>query len=149
MTGCACLGRSGGNMIFQAGANSTPDPSAVLTSFVTTMVGLSVATERVTPMIKHWIAKWKAVPPAAIHVFSFLVGIGVVMLSGQDPIGIQGFHKYGFGYWQSWVSWILSGLLVSGGSAFWNHPLDLVQAAKVQKETAVNATLPAGQKIPA
>jgi hypothetical protein len=136
-------------MFIQAGSNSGIDPSTVLTSFVTTMVGLSVATERVTQMIKQWIAKWVTASPWAIHCFSFLVGIGVVMLSGQDPIGIQGFTKYGFACWQSWVSWILSGLLVSGGSAFWNHALDLVQAAKVQKETAVNAALPAGQKIPA
>jgi len=115
------------------------------------MVGLSVATERVTQMIKQWIAKWITASPAAIHVFSFLVGIGVVGFSGLNPLDIPRLASGWAGLTtpQNWLSWILSGLLVSGGSAFWNHALDLVQATKVQKELAVNATLPPGQKIPA
>jgi drug/metabolite transporter (DMT)-like permease len=75
----------------------------------------------------------------------------VVGLSGLNPLNFQNLPSGGAAieHWQNWLSWILSGLLVSGGSAFWNHALDIVQAAKVQKEQAVNAALPAGQKIPA
>jgi hypothetical protein len=44
-----------------------------------------------------------------------------------------------------YFSYAVVGLLSSGGSAFWNHALDLMQAAKVQKEVdarlAVRASL--------
>ena len=56
-------------MFIQAAGSTGTNPSEVLTAFVTTMVGLSVATERVTQMIKQWIAKWITASPAAIHVF--------------------------------------------------------------------------------
>jgi hypothetical protein len=39
---------------------------------------------------------------------------------------------------------VISGILVSGGSAFWNHLLDILQAAKVQKEKLANSPVPAG-----
>ena len=125
-------------------------PSGVVTSFMTTMVGLSVATETVTQIIKQWLSKGTTPPPVGLTQFiSFGIGFLVVAFSGQDPLGIHGFASGldGFRHWQNWLDWLLSGLLVSGGSAFWNHALDIVQAAKVQKEQAVNAALPAGQKI--
>jgi hypothetical protein len=80
---------------------------------------------------------------------SFLVGIGVVGFSGLNPLDIPRLASGWAGLTtpQNWLSWILSGLLVSGGSAFWNHALDLVQATKVQKELAVNATLPPARKF--
>ncbi len=34
----------------------------------------------------------------------------------------------------------MSGILASGGSAFWNHLLDILQAAKVQKENLAYGT---------
>jgi hypothetical protein len=35
-------------------------------------------------------------------------------------------------YWEA--SWAITGILASGGSAFWNHALDLIKATKVQQE---------------
>jgi len=137
-------------MFVQASSNAAPSPSDVLTSFVTTMVGLSVATERVTQIIKQLLTKGTAAPPVGItHLISFVVGAAVVALSGQNPLGFHGLLAGvpGLSQWQNWVNWLVSGLLVSGGSAFWNHALDIIQAAKVQREQTVNSALPAGQKI--
>jgi len=115
------------------------------------MVGLSVATERATQALKQAIPSKLTVPGWAIHLCSFLIGTGVVGFSGLNPLNIHGLTSGPdvLTNPQNWLSWVLSGLLVSGGSAFWNHALDIVQATKVQKEQAVNATLPEGQKIPA
>jgi hypothetical protein len=47
-----------------------------------------------------------------------------------------------FDWWNKadWMGWIISGFLVSGGSAFWNHVLDILKATKVQKEQLANST---------
>jgi hypothetical protein len=137
-------------LFIQVSSNALPSSSDVLTSFITTMVGLSVATERVTQTIKQSLTKGPLTPSiGVIHLISFVVGSVVVALSGQNPLGFHGLLAGlpGLGQWQNWVNWAVSGLLVSGGSAFWNHALDIIQAAKVQKEQTVNAALPAGQKI--
>jgi hypothetical protein len=65
-------------------------------------------------------------------------GVFVVALSGLSPINAPGFAA--FSIRKDWTCWLVTGILVSGGSALWNHLLDIVKAAKVQKEAAAGAT---------
>jgi hypothetical protein len=115
-----------------------------LTAFATTMVGLSVASERVTETIKQWVAPYiaKMTPAgstATVQVLAIISGIVVTAISGLDPLKM----KHGTpGNWMdpsNWAVWLVGGIMVSGGSAFWNHILDMLKATKVQKELQANA----------
>lgn len=133
-------------MILQAPSASTESPLDALTAFVTVMIAMSMAAERLTETIKQWASHFFAKMTAAgatgaIQFLAILSGIFVTALSGQNPINVPGFTAYDWRKIQDWLSWVLTGILVSGGSAFWNHILDILKAAKVQKEQAVNATL--------
>ena len=120
------------------------DPLSAMTLFVTQMIGLSVAAERVTDTIKQWISpflsRWSAHRyAAAIQTISIVSGIFVTSFSGLNPLNVPQFEAFGWRNPHDWMSWLIGGLLVCGGSAFWNHILDILQAAKVQKEQAANA----------
>jgi drug/metabolite transporter (DMT)-like permease len=128
------------------------DPLNALTVFVTTMVALSVAAERVTETIKQWATPVlekmsRSGNTAATQCIAVVSGIFVVVLSGLNPTGVPGFVAFQPGNPRNWSSWIVGGILVAGGSAFWNHALDILKAAKVQKEAAVNAVVPQSQTI--
>lgn len=117
----------------------------VLTTFFTKMVAISVAAERMVEILKGWFPNRYpfATEPnptqemrrcAIVHVLAGICGGLVSWLGGVNvftgfatPIG-------------SWASYVGAGLLASAGSAFWNHALDLIQAAKIKKEqAAINA----------
>jgi hypothetical protein len=139
-------------MILQTASSAAASPMDALTAFVIAMVALSVAAERVTETAKQWLGSWlnklnSAGSSAATQALAVVSGIFVVALSGQNPVNVPGFAAYKWGNLRDWASWILSGVLVAGGSAFWNHLLDILKAAKVQKEIAANALLPADAKI--
>jgi hypothetical protein len=68
----------------------------------------------------------------------------VTALSGLNPLNIPLAKPFDWFNKADWLSWVISGILVSGGSAFWNHLLDILQAAKVQKEKLANSPVPAG-----
>ena len=143
-------------MILQSPGVSGSNPLDTLTAFVTLMIALSVAAERVTEIIKQWAAQLLAKLSTAgasgsTQLLAILSGILVTALSGKDPIHVPGFAAFELKNPYTWLSWVLSGILVSGGSAFWNHILDILKAAKVQKEQAVNKTLSAAgaSEIPA
>jgi hypothetical protein len=115
------------------------DPGSMLTLFLTQMVGLSVASERVTETIKQWIGPGlNGLKPAryaaAVQSIAIVSGIFVTALSGLNPLNIPLAKPFDWGNKADWLSWIISGILVSGGSAVWNHLLDILQAAKLQKE---------------
>jgi hypothetical protein len=138
-------------MIFQT-PGTPSDLYSGLTSFVTAMVGLSVASERVTETIKQMFSAFlnrlkPNISSAAVQIVAILSGIFATVLSGLNPINVPGCQPYQWNNHRNWMSWLLSGILVSGGSAFWNHILDLLKAVKVQKEELVNAALPDGSKI--
>jgi cobalamin biosynthesis protein CobD/CbiB len=143
-------------MFIQA-VNNLPAPSLFsgLIGFVTAMAALSVASERLTEMIKRFLRpleakgkhlKWLT-SDWATQFIAIASGIVVTIISRIDPFGHLGFLTSPSNYLASWAHWIASGILVSGGSAFWNHWLDILKAAKVQKEQAVNAALPPVAKI--
>lgn len=139
---------------FQSGTTSGITTS--LTTFATAMAALSVAAERVTDTIKQWfnpkpVSAWSFLGSDWFtQILAFVGGVVVVCLSGQDPfttIGLKAGTPISNHLPISWIHLFLGGMLVSGGSATWNHILDILKAAKVQKETTVNKTLPADQQI--
>ena len=116
-----------------------PDPIGFITLFLTQMIGLSVAAERVTEIIKQWVGPWfkswsAGRYSAAIQCIAVLSGMAVTALSGLNPLRIPQFNAFDWFNHADWLSWFVTGILVSGGSAFWNHMLDILQATKVQKE---------------
>jgi hypothetical protein len=119
------------------------DPLGTFTLFVTQMIGLSVASERVTETVKQWIGPSlsRLTPPryaAFIQTIAIFSGIAVVALSGLNPLNIPQFQAFLWKNPADWLSWLIGGILVSGGSAFWNHILDILQATKVRKEQIAN-----------
>ena len=78
-----------------------------------------------------------------VQTIAIFSGVLVSGLSGLDPLHIPGFQPYQPAIRADWMSWAVTGLLVCGGSAFWNHILDILQATKVQKEQAAYGTSPA------
>ena len=134
-----------------AGSTTATGLFSGLTSFATAMLALSVASERVTETIKQWASPWlaKLSPARATGTTQFvgvLSGIFVTALCGHNPISFPSFAAFDWSNNKDWLSLLAAGILVSGGSATWNHLLDILKAAKVQKEATVNA-LPGVAKI--
>jgi hypothetical protein len=69
-----------------------------------------------------------------VQVVAIASGALVVGMSGLNPMGMPGFEPYRPRLLADWMCWLVTGLLVSGGSAFWNHLLDILKATKVKKE---------------
>ncbi|HEY2859483.1 MAG TPA: hypothetical protein VGJ21_13770 [Terracidiphilus sp.] len=145
-------------MLFQTDAATSAATPAVVTSvqnFLLAMVGLSVASERVTETIKQWL--WptppagqpaKPVSPARVQMIAIVSGVLVTALSTLDPLNITKGQPFAWNNPHLWLSWVVTGILVSGGSAFWNHLLDILQATKLQKENAVAAAAAAPLAAP-
>jgi hypothetical protein len=147
-------------MLLQTDPTSAATPAVVtsLQNFLLAMVGLSVACERVTETIKQWI--WptptggqpaKAPTAATVQVIAIVAGALVTALSTLDPLNITKGAPFAWNNPRYWLSWVVTGILVSGGSAFWNHLLDILQATKVQKENAAivsSAALPLAPALP-
>jgi len=117
-----------------------------LSSFLTIMVALSMATERVTEAIKGFpllslflaqeqkVAWQEEARKAAIHIIA--IGVGTAFAyTIQEPIA--SLLNLGGPLTHPWGLWLLLGGLASGGSGIWNSTLDLVRAIKQQKETAL------------
>lgn len=123
------------------------DPTIPIQNFLLAMAGLSVATERVTEVVKQWLSPnasptGKGLNAATVQGIAILSGIVVTALSTLNPLNIQ-HAEFGWRNPHMWLNWITTGILVSGGSAVWNHLLDILQAAKVQKEQQAYGTAPA------
>jgi hypothetical protein len=120
------------------------------TTFVTEMLGLSVAAERVTETIKQFLSglfgeiKNAQAQSAVTQIVAIVSSMFVVGLSHADPLGVS---KGCITGWlqckQGWECILFTGILASGGSAFWNHLLDILKAAKVNSEQSANAKLAA------
>jgi len=123
-----------------------------LSVLVATILAVSIASERIVEILKglfpgSWLFAPRTGNPearrcAAIHVLAGLCGAFVAWASGIDvftllgishnPTGGAAFHSLGYA---------VVGLLGSGGSAFWNHVLDILQASKVQQEQQATAAV--------
>jgi hypothetical protein len=115
-----------------------------LSSFLTVILGISIAVERIVEILKgwtpnFWLFKTNPIPTreaqrgAWIHVLSGFCGALIAhgghikIFEGIDPGG--------------WISSVSGGLLASGGSAFWNHALDILKATKVQQEQSAKSAV--------
>ncbi|HZR58527.1 MAG TPA: hypothetical protein VFA74_16785 [Terriglobales bacterium] len=116
-----------------------------ITSLAALALALSVAVERVIEILKGMIPilatpqtnpKLENLRGAVIHLLS--VAIGAIAARGG---GIDLFQKItGVASANNEIRWLsgylICGLMTAGGSAFWNHILDIVQASKIKNETA-------------
>ncbi|RXH56691.1 hypothetical protein [Granulicella sibirica] len=120
-----------------------------LTTFLATMLGISIAVERVIEILKGWLTNFwlfKTNPDSAkeaqriafIHVLSGICG-ALIAACGKLTV-LPNVPA------DSWLSWMIAGLLASGGSAFWNHALDLVKATKVTSEQGAIAAVNVNEK---
>jgi hypothetical protein len=123
-----------------------------LTAFLSAMIALSAAVERVVEIIKGMSRRLREDPDPrtdpqgkeaarrrlVLQVLAALAGAAAAL-----TIGPQNFLKTipteGYGSPVRWAAAIFIGLMASGGSAFWNHLLDIVGAIKNVKEGLVAA----------
>ena len=113
-----------------------------LTAFVTLVGAMSVAVEREVEILKGMIpllaqqrqGKAEGVRRASMQTLSCIVGAAIAA-GAQSEIAstVPGLAADKIG----WLSYLVIGLLVSGGSGLWNHILDIVQAMKINKEMAL------------
>jgi drug/metabolite transporter (DMT)-like permease len=127
-----------------------PELYTSIQNFLLSMIGLSVGAERVTETIKQIYSQSTkgAMSAAGVQVIAIFSGTLVTAMSTLNPLGIP-HADFGWSNPRMWMNWIVTGVLVSGGSAFWNHLLDILQATKLQKEAAVSGDLPVQAPPPA
>jgi hypothetical protein len=113
-----------------------------LTALFGFLLALSMATERITEIIKGapYVCKWLAEPrpesawesgrKATLQVLAIVVGTG---FASQVPDSIASLTQQ----WVTtpgWPVYLLFGTLASGGSGMWNSLLDITRQAKQMKE---------------
>jgi len=109
-----------------------------LSNLVAVIMALSVAVERIVEIFRQMFGslpvirllftpsttQWKEnLRCGCLYLCTAAVG-GVIAWDTHIPI-IAGRPR---------ASAVIAALLASGGSSFWNHALDIIQAAKIQKE---------------
>lgn len=108
-----------------------------LSSFLTYIAALSMATERVTEFLKRipWLSSLLSTPKQgtsedlrviAVNLLAALVG---TVLCHAFPAALQSAGT-GDGKEPSWFLCFGLGLLASGGSGFWNSALDTLRGVK-------------------
>ncbi len=112
-----------------------------LTAWIAFVAGLSVATERITEIIKSAIARTlsleKADPAreehrkALVQVLAIVVGAVLAFLT-YDQIR-ETLHLPGEGWAKVWIA-LVFGAMASGGSGLWNSALDIVREVNKQKQ---------------
>lgn len=112
----------------------------VLVSFLASMIALSMGVERVVEIIKGMVPWLRTANPdrnkdslrfLILQVMAAVVGGVIAGVTG--PQNFLPWVKGDSGLW-GWSSCILLGLMASGGSAFWNHALDIIGSIKDTKE---------------
>jgi len=112
-----------------------------LSSVLSLMLAISIAVERVVEIIKgiipqisqKWTGQWEYVRFALVHVIAALAGtaiayLGHAQIAQQVPVlSFENHLRSGY---------LVVGLMASGGSAMWNHALDIVQAMKIGQQKA-------------
>jgi uncharacterized membrane protein YoaK (UPF0700 family) len=110
-----------------------------MTTLFTFLAALSVATERITeiikglPLLSTWLSKEKSgsaedARKATIHIIAIVVGaILTGLAASQAP---EGLHLKDAGP----VVYLLYGAMASGGSGLWNSALDILRETNKQKQ---------------
>ncbi len=112
-----------------------------LTGLLGFLAALSLATERITEVIKGFpfLSRWLAVEraggstaeefrKASIHIMAIAVGTVLTALTQDQLSSMLGLSYSGF-----WV-YLLFGAMASGGSGLWNSALDIVREVNRQKQ---------------
>jgi len=107
------------------------------TSFVTAMIALSVGVERIVEILKGMIG-WLDGHANVVRFLAFIVGTGVALVLGPKTL-LSFLPVDGTG---SWAGAALLGMMASGGSAFWNHILDILGAVKSVREAEAKVEAP-------
>jgi hypothetical protein len=123
----------------------------VLSAFLAKIAAVSVAAERIVESLKGWFPNTylfaTKTDPASemrrsawIHVLAGVAGAAVAVVGKVNIFGELGVDT------PLWASYLGAGLLASGGSAMWNHALDLLKAAKINKQQDAIATVSVNQQ---
>jgi hypothetical protein len=127
-----------------------------LTAFFTSMLALSVGVERIVEIVKGMVpflrddpsrsidsgghrAAWRRI---CLQVLAVGSGAGIAAIVGPE-LFIRRLPTTGLGMIGGCV---LVGLLGSGGSALWNHALDIVAAVKGVRESVAKQVETAQQR---
>ncbi|HVZ17997.1 MAG TPA: hypothetical protein VG897_12815 [Terriglobales bacterium] len=112
---------------------------ANISSLLTVLVALSMASERVIELLKKilpagWLANdWKIHEQLRQALLQILAGViggltawaSHAQIAAMIPTMAQFLH---------WPAYVLLGAMSSAGSGFWNHILDAVRAIKIERE---------------
>jgi hypothetical protein len=103
-----------------------------LTAFVTAMIALSIGVERIVEILKQ-LLPWTTAHAWRVQSMAVVTGSIVAAVVGPER-----FLPFMTADDSGWVvrltAAFLSGIMASGGSAFWNHILDIIGAVKTVKE---------------
>lgn len=121
----------------------------MLVRLATTMAAISVAVERIVEILKGWFPGFilfRTLPDtkpemervAWLHVFSG--GLGALVAYVSHIHVLDGITSTSSPHSVA-LECALAGLLASGGSAMWNHILDLLKAVKIQREQGAVAVV--------
>ena len=123
-----------------------------LSTFFTLMAAMSIAAERVVEIIKGIFPSLAATDPDAnkerrrhmvLQFLAALAGIVVAAAHVQVNSSLGNFMNSDYDAWSlpgmglMTVKYVIIGVMVSGGSAMWNHALDIVGALKTVEEKKV------------
>jgi hypothetical protein len=107
------------------------------------LAALSVATERITevikglPFISSWLSSDKKGPAedlrkAVIHVIAIVMGAFLAYQAHDQLPGSLSAHMNGF------TMYLLFGAIAAGGSGIWNSILDIMREANKQRQLLTN-----------
>jgi len=123
-----------------------------LTAFLSAMIALSAAVERVVEILKGMFQRLREDPDPrtdlqgkgaarrrlVLQVLAALAGTVAALTIGPQNF-LKSLPDGGYESPVRWIAAVFIGLMASGGSAFWNHALDIVGAIKNAKESLAAA----------
>lgn len=131
-----------------------------ITTFITALVALSLAVERVIEVLKgYWpwlredvasvgggsrAERRECRRRATLQILSTATGALFAAATGPEHF-MPFFPTTGWSSPERWLESLLLGLIASGGSGLWNHLLDIVESTKKLKETAVKTEVAAAR----
>jgi hypothetical protein len=135
---------------------SETDPMNDFTTLVTLLATLSVAVERAVETLKQFVPYLNVVlPPGPTEnrrraVMSLIaVGFGTIAAyCAKDQLAGINAAKWLVAPDLHYIGYVIVGFLTAGGSAFWNHVLDILGALKTQKEKVASVAQPAPVAAP-
>jgi drug/metabolite transporter (DMT)-like permease len=121
---------------------------ANITNAISLLAALSVATERLVEIVKGaipWLNNENQNPTlegwrqAVLHLLAAFSGFVTAWMASATFANILP------GSWNRWAGYSLIGLLVSGGSGFWNSILSYAKASKDVQESKTSGNQIAAQ----